>query len=196
MNFEKPYQANESENENNKIDYTKVLESIEMNNGRLKDIASKFLENSELLEIVPAQLKTDQAGYGVNSIREGGDGKIRLKGISINPEHMTEEVAVHELVHFFSMPALSSGLQYEQAQELDKLAENVKTYWLKTKALWNSAKSRGYEATNSHSIHDTIEEFAVNFTNEESEKKLKELNIYKALVDSFFEYYHSLKIKK
>ncbi len=198
MNFEKPHQASENENrsENNKINYPKVLESIEANNGRLKDIASKFLENPELLEIVPAQLKTDQAGYGVNSIREAENAKILAKGISINPEHMTEEVAIHELVHFFSMPALSSGLQYEQAQELDKLAENVKIYWLKTKALWNSAKNRGYEATNSHSIHDTIEEFAVNFTNEESEEKLKELNIYQALVDSFFEYYHSLKIKK
>ncbi len=184
------------QNEIKRINYFSILESINKNNGRLKDIASKFLENPELLKIVPAQLNPDQRGYGVNSIDETDSGKIKIKGININPEHMTEEVAIHELVHFFSMPALYSAVEAEKKNEFGKLAENVKTYWQKTKALWDYAKSKGYKATNSHSIHDTIEEFAVNFTNEQSEQKLKELNVYKALVDSFFEYYRSLKIRQ
>lgn len=173
-----------------------ILESIKNNNGRLKDIASRFLDNPEPLKIVPAQLNPDQRGYGVNSIGETDTQKIKLKGININPEHITEEVAVHELVHFFSMPALKGAFDAEKKKEFEKLAENVKTYWLKTKALWDYAKSKGYEATNDHSIHDTIVEFAVNFTNEQSEQKLKDLNVYKALVDSFFEYYQSLKIRQ
>ena len=194
MNPEKISQPNG--NEKNKIDYSRVLESIKTSNGRLKDIASRFLENPELLKIVPAQLNPDQRGYGMNSIGNTENEKIKIKGININPEHMTEEVAVHELVHFFSMPALYSAVESEKKKEFEKLAQNVKTYWQKTKALWDYAKSKGYEATNDHSIHDTIEEFAVNFTNEQSEQKLKELNVYKALVDSFFEYYQSLNIRQ
>ena len=194
MNPEKISQPNG--NEKNKIDYSRVLESIKTSNGRLKDIASRFLENPELLKIVPAQLNPDQRGYGMNSIGNTENEKIKIKGININPEHMTEEVAVTEIVHFFSIPAQYSAVESEKKKEFEKLAQNVKTYWQKTKALWDYAKSKGYEATNDHSIHDTIEEFAVNFTNEQSEQKLKELNVYKALVDSFFEYYQSLKIRQ
>lgn len=194
MNFKNESQL--KRNEGYKIDYFRVLESIKNNNGRLKDIASKFLENPELLKIVPAELNPRQQGYGVNSIEKTNDNKIKLEGININPEHMTEEVAIHELIHFFSMPALKSAFEAERRQELDMIAENVKMYWLKTKALWDYAKNKGYKATNNHSVHDTIVEFAVNFTNEQSAQKLKDLNMYKALVDSFFEYFNSLKIKR
>jgi hypothetical protein len=182
--------------DNIKIDYFRVLESIKDNNGRLKEIASKFLEKPELLKIVPAQLNRNQPGYGVNSIREADTERIHIEGIQINPQHMTEEVAMHELVHFFSMPALRGAFDAKQKNELEKLPENIQTYWNKTTMLWDYVKSKGYRATNNNSVHDTIVEFAVNFTNEQSEQELKELNAYSALVDSFFEYYRSLKIRE
>lgn len=193
MAFDTPPVNNEGVN---KFNYLTTLQSIERNNGNLKVIAQKFLTRPDLLSIVKATTDKNFRAYGVNSIDDTDSEKIKIKGITLNPEHITEELVLHELVHFFSMPALRGAFNAQQKNEFNNLAENVKIYWLKTKALWDFVKSKEYSATNTHSMSDDIVEFAVNFTNKQSEEKLKSINAYNALVDSFFEYYNSIKIKE
>ena len=147
MSLENPFSRQESK----KLNYENLLSSIVKNNGRLSDIAQKLLERKDLLAITPATLDNSLGAYGVNSIGDNLQEGIEIKGVRINPENMTEEVAIHELIHFFSMPALKGGFDAEQQNKLQEISENVKDYWLKTKALWSYAKQNNYEAINSHS---------------------------------------------
>lgn len=184
----------ESGIEKKKLDYIKLLESIAINNGELALIAQKFLERKDLLEIVSANIVSGTPFYGVNSIEQNSENKIDIQGIQINENNITEEIVIHELVHFFSMPALQGGLSAQQNNTLENISPNVAQYWQKMKALWDYVNTQNYSSRNSSSMSHDIVEFAVNFTNKESSEKLKEINVYDSLMNTFFEYYNSLKV--
>lgn len=191
--------GSQQNNQEKKLDYLALLKSIENNHGRLEEIARRFLERPDLITGVKAKTDPNFRAYGVNSLGEttGEDAdKIigqKTQGITINPNHLTEEVAVHELVHFFSMPALKLAYEMQQKGMLDQAPEEMKKYALNIQRAFDYASSKGYRSTNSHSMTHDIEEFAVNFTNEQSAEQLKQLGIYQGLVDSFFRYYNSIK---
>ena len=202
MNFDKfPNQQKRENNEKNKIDYLKYLELIERDDGRLKEIAQRFLERPELITGVKAKSDEGLEAYGKNSLGETTGksiGKVvgqNTEGITINPNHLTEEVAVHELVHFFSMPALKLTHELQKIGKLEDAPEEMKKYAMNIQKAFNYAEANGYTSINSHSMTHDIEEFAVNFTNEQSSIKLKELGIYQGLIDSFFRYYNSIEVK-
>lgn len=198
MNFEKAPGLQEN-NQEKKLDYLTLLRSIENNHGRLEKIAQRFLERPNLISGVRAKTDPNLRAYGVNSIGEtidGSEGRIiglKTKGIIINPNNLTEEVAIHELVHFFSMPALHLAYELQQKGMLDRAPEEIKKYALNIQKTFDYATSKGYRSINSHSMTHNIEEFAVNFTNEQSEQQLKQIGIYQGLVDSFFRYYNSIE---
>lgn len=144
---------------------------------------------------MPANIVSDVPFYGVNSIEQKTDNEIEIKGIKINENKITEEIVLHELVHFFSMPALQAGLSAKQSNSLEHLSPNVVKYWQKMKVLWNYVNTQNYSSRNSSSMSHDVVEFAVNFTNQQSSQKLKEMNVYDSLVNTFFEYYSSLKIR-
>lgn len=198
MNFDAA-PGSQQDNQEKKLDYLALLKSIENNHGRLKEIARRFLERPDLVAGVKAKIDPNFRAYGVNSLGEttGEDtSKIigqKTLGITINPNHLTEELAIHELVHFFSMPALKLAHEMQQRGIFDQAPEEMKIYALNIQRAFNHATDMGYRSTNSYSMTHDIEEFAVNFTNDQSAEQLKQLGIYQGLVDSFFQYYNSIQ---
>lgn len=187
MNLEMP-----NSNFDKKINYLSEIENIKNNNEFLSDIAERFLERPDLLKLVKAFRDKELSAYGKNSMDSSVE-KYKIKGITINPKNEDSELLIHELVHFYSMPALESAIQHKLKGS--QTIPSFLKYLNDLGKLMHFAKKNGYSIINSYSKQDTIEEFAVNFTNKESAAELKKIGIYDYMVNSFFEMYNSLRIR-
>jgi hypothetical protein len=176
-------------------------------------VAKKLLEKKELLKAIPMSLDGHLGGYGVNLQRIRGDSHIDIKGVTFNPRHISPELVLHEIVHTFTMPVMASMQRIDNTPEYKNISDvdPRKIFWRGIKALWSFVQSKGYSPTNSHSVHNTIEEFVVNITNESSLLRLQEVpmqdcnytnmqgmktwNAGQVLFKLVFDYVDSIKIK-
>lgn len=107
--------------------------------------------------------------WGANSIK----GIVKFTGIP------NSEVFTHELLHFFTIPALN---HYKDiGSRHTGITGNEKIYSEGLIKLYQAAKREGYSAINHYSIVDNLNEFAVNITNQESSQKLDKIGIYNRL---------------
>lgn len=111
----------------------------------------------------------------------------------------TSEIFTHELLHYFTIPVL---VKYTETPQ-DYKGSAVETYVKGLDNLLLLAKSKGYSPINGVSIHNNLNEFAVNITNEESSNQLKRIKasttdgktttIYDLLMKITFDFLKSLK---
>lgn len=87
------------ENPLDELGYPKLLEAIAVKKEFLSDIAQEFLKRPDLLQLIRSK-KADMAGFGVNRVEPNPE-EIILKGITLNPKFISDELTLHELLHFF-----------------------------------------------------------------------------------------------
>jgi hypothetical protein len=151
--------------------------------------------HKEILEMLPdysnvkISLDNDKGGLGyVGDFTERETeraGEIAISTVIKYSGVPSSEIYTHELLHYFTIPAL---IQYNKGNK----ANNIVQYVEKLNGLYLRAKEQGYSPINGVSMYDNLNEFAVNITNAESVKKLKEFGLYKDLMNITRNYLSSL----
>ncbi len=165
----------------------------------IADIESKIkIEpiHQEILNLLPdysnvkISLENDRGGLGyVGDFKQREEDNSKNTRISTTIKYSgvpSSEIYTHELLHYFTIPAL---ILYQQGNR----SENIKQYVEALDKLYTKAKSKGYTSINGVSVHDNLNEFAVNITNEKSIEQLKKLGIYDDLINLTKNYLNSLQ---
>jgi hypothetical protein len=163
------------------------------------DIESKIkIEpiHQEILNLLPdysnvkISLENDRGGLGyVGDFKQREEDNSKNTRVSTTIKYSgipSSEIYTHELLHYFTIPAL---ILYQQGNR----SENIKQYVEALDKLYTKAKSKGYTSINGVSVHDNLNEFAVNITNEKSIEQLKKLGIYDDLINLTKNYLNSLQ---
>jgi hypothetical protein len=117
------------------------------------------------------QFKTEKGlGYVAPFQREGD--RLKHRGIEFSGIP-TPEVWVHELWHYFTNPAFTTFVEDPQ-----NCPQSAKEYTRKLSGIYERAKSLGYSTINGVSIHENLNEFAVNITNQNSIRHLKKIGLF------------------
>ena len=152
-------------------------------------------EHREILNMLPnyskvkISIENDRGGLGyVGDFNERESELDKTSRMSTTIKYSglpSSEIYTHELLHYFTIPAL---LQYKQGN----VVGNIKTYVEGLNTLYQKAKSLGYSPINGVSIYDNLNEFAVNITNTNSVENLKQIGIYSDLIQLTQNYLESL----
>ena len=152
--------------------------------------------HQEILNLLPdysnvkISLENDRGGLGyVGDFKQREEDNSKNTRVSTTIKYSgipSSEIYTHELLHYFTIPAL---ILYQQGNR----SENIKQYVEALDKLYTKAKSKGYTSINGVSIHDNLNEFAVNITNEKSIEQLKKLGIYDDLINLTKNYLNSLQ---
>jgi len=184
------------------LKYRKFINEIKINqNNGISEISKEQLEknigfdgNSDeilrlksLLRILPEynnitiNFKSNKGGLGYVNSKEYIKDRI-LTTIEFNGLP-SPEVYVHELYHYFTLPALvrpDTPISFEYISNMQYLYEY--------------SKNRGYSVINGISIHDTLNEFCVNITNHKSYNDLLKIGIYDKYLEVTLKFFNSLKL--
>lgn len=158
--------------------YTKEeIRSIEYNHIRITDDSWYRY----LLNILPDysnvkfSFKNTKGGLGYTAPWEIDGDRLKHEGLRYNGIP-TPEVWTHELWHYFTIPAL---VEYKKSIENNTICHfNALNFTKGMLKLYDDSKKLGYSPINGVSIHDNLNEFVVNITNEESVRKLKRIGIF------------------
>ena len=176
----------------------KLNETTTTTNTNQTDIEARINitpEHREILNMLPnyskvkISIENDRGGLGyVGDFNERESELDKTSRMSTTIKYSglpSSEIYTHELLHYFTIPAL---LQYKQGN----VVGNIKTYVEGLNTLYQKAKSLGYSPINGVSIHDNLNEFAVNITNTNSVENLKQIGIYSDLIQLTQNYLESL----
>ena len=138
-----------------------------------------------LLNILPdysnisINFKSNKVGLGyVNSIEHKKDKIISIIEFNGLP---SPEVYVHELYHYFTLPAL-----------VRTDVTSCFNYVNKMQYLYEYYKNIGYSVINGTSIHDNLAEFCVNITNKKSYQDMIRFGFYDEYFSNTKEYLSSI----
>jgi hypothetical protein len=166
---------------------------------QLKEIENKFIKIKDdswerfLLNILPDYsgvkftFRNEVGGLGYVEPFNRVDNKLKHSGLRFSGIP-TPEIYTHELWHYFTIPALTQ-FQQNQKNSNSNIYEYTKTLF----ELYKNAKSMGYSVINGVSVHDNLNEFAVNITNQDSVKQLKKLGLFDDYFNCQKKYMNSLK---
>lgn len=126
-------------------------------------------------------LREEQLGEGMETFWISGE--IKYTGIP------SSEVFMHELLHYFTIPAMIAYKRNPSG------TGNGNMFVKELNKLYEEAKSKGYSPINGVSIHDNLNEFAVNITNLESIEQLRDIDLYDKVSDLIYDYLKSLTPK-
>jgi hypothetical protein len=138
---------------------------------------------------VKVTIENDKGGLGyVGDFKEREDSINNTGRISTTIKYTgipSAEIFIHELLHYFTIPAL---INYTTAQK----GSNIEIYVKSLSNLYQKAKSLGYTAVNGTSVHENLNEFAVNLTNGKSVEQLKKLGLYDEYLNILKTYLQSI----
>lgn len=154
---------------------------------QLKIIENKHIEIKEdswhryLLNMLPDYsnvkfiFKNLKGGLGYTAPWEDKGSRLSHEGLRFDGIP-SPEVWTHELWHYFTIPAL---VDYKNSILNKKICNfNTLNFSKGMINLYEKSKEFGYSPINGVSIHDNVNEFVVNITNEKSVEKLKKLGIF------------------
>jgi hypothetical protein len=159
----------------------KLFENTVMTVSEIEDNINIEPRHQEILNMMPdyskvkASLVNTVGGLGyVGNFKEREISRGKAISTTILFDDIpTSEIFTHELLHYFTIPIL---VRYTENPENYK-GSVVETYVKSLMSLAKLAQSKGYSAVNGVSVHNNLNEFAVNITNRDSCNKLKDIKL-------------------